>query len=106
MAKIFPTVGNWYQDTSSMQVFEIVAVDEHNSTIEVQYADGDIDEFEIESWGQLHIVTAAAPEDANAGYGASYSDPWEDSPNHINNSYSNPLELIEPEPFSGFDDFM
>ncbi|WP_075185251.1 DUF6763 family protein [Teredinibacter haidensis] len=104
MAKIFPIIGSWFQDTSSMQLFEIVAVDEDSSTIEVQYKDGDIDEFELESWGQLNLLSAAAPEDANAGYGSSYSDTWEDSPDHFNSNYNNPLEMIEPESFTGFDD--
>ncbi|WP_045859918.1 DUF6763 family protein [Teredinibacter purpureus] len=104
MAKIFPVIGVWYQDTSSKQLFEIVALDEDNSAIEIQYEDGDIDEFELDTWGQLNLVVAAAPEDANAGYGASYAEPWEDNPNSINSGYGNPLETIEPEPFLGFDD--
>lgn len=105
MAKVFPSIGNWYQDIGTTQLFEVVAIDEDGGTIEVQYKDGDIGEFELESWGQLSLVTAAAPEDANAGYGTYYDNPWEDSPEYINN-YSNPLEMIEPDSFTGFDDLL
>jgi len=106
MAKLFPTIGNWFQDASTLQVFEVVAVDENNSTIEVQYDDGDIGEFELEMWGQLNLLAAAAPEDPNAGYGTSYSDRWEDSAGHLNGYYTNPLEMIEAESFTGFDDLL
>ncbi|SMF31248.1 hypothetical protein SAMN02745866_02052 [Alteromonadaceae bacterium Bs31] len=106
MAKLFPGIGKWYQDTVSLQLFEVVAVDEDIGAIEVQYLDGDIGEFELEVWGQMNLVSAAAPEDANAGYGASYSDPWEDNPSYINDSSNNPVESIEPESFLGYDDIL
>jgi len=106
MPKVFPNVGAWYQDSDTMQLFEIVATDEDSSTIEVQYLDGDIDEYDLEAWDQLHLLPAAAPEDANAGYGSSYSDPWEDGSNPPTGRFTNPLESIEPEPFSGFDDLL
>ncbi len=105
MAKLFPNIGSWYQDALSSQVFEVVAVDEDQGTIEVQFIDGDIGEYELEVWGQLNLVAAAAPEDANAGYGGSYSEPWEENPAYINGSCS-PLESIEPESFPGYDDFI
>lgn len=108
MAKIFPSIGSWFQDIGTSQLFEVVAIDEDGGTIDVQYEDGDIDEYELESWGQLSLVPAAAPEDANAGYGygASYSDSWEDNPEYNTNSYSNPLEMIEPDSFTDFDDLL
>lgn len=106
MANIFPGVGAWFQDAVTQQLFEVVAVDEESGTIEVQYDDGDIGEFELESWGQMTLLAAAAPEDANAGYGASYSDPWEDEPAGSSALSGNPLEMIEPDSFTGFDDLL
>lgn len=102
MASLFPTIGEWYQDAVSNQVFEVVAVDEKGGTVEVQFADGAIDEYDMESWGQLTLMTAAAPEDANAGYGLpSFDDGWQ---TEVDSFAGNPLEFIEPESFGGFDD--
>ena len=57
MASFFPKVGAWYQELESSTNFEIVAVDEKHGTIEVQYEDGDIAEFDIESWGRMNMIT-------------------------------------------------
>jgi len=105
MASVFPTIGNWYQDVITQQLMEVVAVDEDSGTIEVQYEDGDIDEYDIESWSQLSLSSAAAPEDANAGYEASYEDPW-DNDFGYSSSFNSPLEIIEPDSFSGYDDLL
>ncbi len=101
MASFFPLIGSWYRDTETGQRFEIVAIDEKHKTIEVQYYDGDISEFDIESWGSANIVEVETPEEAYAGYEgmSAFSDE--------NSAFiysGNPIELIEPESFSGFDD--
>lgn len=105
MAIVFPTIGNWYQDSVTMQLLEVVAIDEDTGTIEIQYEDGDIDEFELDSWSQLNLRAAAAPEDPNAGYEASYEDSWEDDSGYMS-SYNSPLETIEPDSFTGYDDLL
>ncbi|WP_188151414.1 DUF6763 family protein [Teredinibacter waterburyi] len=106
MASIFPTVGSCYKDTTTQQTFEVVAVDEANGAIEIQYNNGDIDEFELESWGLMSIIPVAATDDANAGYSSSYEDNWESDPAYINNGFNSPLEMIEADSFTGFDDYI
>lgn len=106
MAAFFPPIGQWYQDAVTNQVFEVVAVDERSSTIEVQYHDGDLTEFDVESWGQLNLLPAEPPEDGNAGYGFAGEDYWSDSDTSFpGGMMSNPLDSIEPDSFTGFDDF-
>jgi len=102
MATLFPTIGQWYQDTNSSSLFEVVAVDEKSRTVEIQYHDGDIGEVDIESWGMSSFIPIDAPEDGNAGYGFSAEEHWQEE--KFNPGYGNPLELIEPELFQGFDD--
>lgn len=104
MALIPPAIGNWYQDVSELQLFEVVALDEKNSTIEIQYEGGEISEFDFDAWNQLHLISAAAPEDGNAGYGFSAEDHWSKE-NPMDFNCNNPLEMIEPDIFPGFDDF-
>ncbi len=104
MASYFPLVGTWYLDTESNQRFEVVAIDEKQKTIEVQYYDGDIGEFDIESWGALTIVETETPEAAYSGYeGVSV---FRDDDDFTMGSFGNPLESIEPESFQGFDDIL
>src|SRR3954462_14374922 len=61
-----PIIGNWYRITGS-ESFEVVAFDEDDGTIELQYFDGTVEEMDIEDWhaekeaGTLEEVEA--PED-------------------------------------------
>lgn len=68
MAKIAPEIGRWYQDAERDLLFEVVAVDEHAGTIEIQYEDGELDEFDEESWQQLILLPAEPPEDWRIPY--------------------------------------
>ena len=99
MASFFPAIGAWYQELATNRLFEIVAVDEKYGTIEVQYEDGDIAEFDMESWGQSDITLSTAPEEGTALFGESSFD-VDSNQNYV----GNPLEEIEPESFTGFDD--
>ncbi len=103
MASQFPPIGAWYSDAVDEQVFEVVAVDEQFGTVEVQYAGGEISEFDLETWNQLSLLRAAPPEDAAAGYELSQEDFLTDEA-AIPHNY-NPLNMIEPDLFQGFDDF-
>ncbi|WP_428821416.1 DUF6763 family protein [Microbulbifer sp. MCCC 1A16149] len=69
MARIAPEIGSWFENFDSGDLFEVVAVDHPSRTIEIQYVDGSVDEIDFHSWPRLPVIGAAAPEDANAGYG-------------------------------------
>jgi hypothetical protein len=63
---IEPIVGDWYR--SHGQLFEVVATDEAERLIEIQHADGSLEELDLDDWliraraGSL--ATAEPPEDA------------------------------------------
>lgn len=65
---IEPVIGDWY--SSHGQLFEVVATDEAEGVIEIQHADGNLEEMELEDWmirvraGSLD--KAESPEDAAA----------------------------------------
>ena len=44
-----PVIGNWYRIQGS-DSFEVVAFDEDDGTIELQYFDGTVEEMDIEDW--------------------------------------------------------
>ncbi|WP_370978500.1 DUF6763 family protein [Agaribacterium sp. ZY112] len=101
MASYYPLVGTWYRDQETQQRFEVVAIDEKQRTIEIQYFDGDISEFDIESWGSLSAIETDAPEEAYSSLeGVS---PFADN-GDSHYLYANPLESIEPDSFTGYDD--
>lgn len=44
-----PVIGHWYRIQGS-DSFEVVAFDEDDGTIELQYFDGTVEEMDIEDW--------------------------------------------------------
>ena len=62
-----PIIGDWYKDDLD-QLFEIVAIDDAAATIEVQFSDGEIAEYDMETWDNLDAVPTAPPEDWSAPF--------------------------------------
>src|SRR3984893_3069762 len=49
MNAIRPIVGQWYRGGTN-ELFEVVAIDDHDQTIEIQYFDGTVAEMEFDYW--------------------------------------------------------
>ena len=62
MSNPTPAIGQWYRRTGG-ETFEVVAVDPDDSTIEIQYFDGTIEELELDEWNTDPVVAQEAPED-------------------------------------------
>jgi len=66
MNVIKPVVGQRYRGGTS-ELFEVVAIDEDDETIEIQYFDGTVNEIDFEAWNEQLldglIDMADAPED-------------------------------------------
>jgi hypothetical protein len=84
-----PDVGNWYKDQEANNVFEVVASDDLDQYVEIQYFAGEIEEVDLETWYELDLRKIPAPED--------YSGPFELSREDL--SYSD--DTIHPEDWSG-----
>lgn len=98
-----PLIGEWYTDLVNRQLFEIVAYDDHGSSVEIQYVDGEVGAFDMESWHSLNLEVAAPPEDWTASYEMSQED-------HGFNDFSSesvedPLAMLEPESMLGYDEY-
>lgn len=61
-AQYAPTVGDWYK-TLAGDSFEIVAFDEDDQTVEIQYEDGSIEELDLDTWYDLEIEPIDSPAD-------------------------------------------
>jgi hypothetical protein len=66
MNVIKPVVGQWYRGGTN-ELFEVVAIDDDDQTIEIQYFDGTVAEVDFDSWNEQlldELIDAAdAPED-------------------------------------------
>ncbi len=61
-----PRIGDWYR-VSGGELFEVVAVDDDDATIDIQYFDGTLEEMDREDWESQWeegaLEAAEAPED-------------------------------------------
>lgn len=60
---IEPTIGSWYHDLANDDVFQVVATDEDEGTVELQFFTGDIEEMSINEWRGLDLEVTDPPED-------------------------------------------
>ena len=67
MAGPQPNIGDWYRQKEGGALFEVVAFDDDDGTIEIQYFDGTVEEMDVEDWeGQWDdgaLEAAEPPED-------------------------------------------
>jgi Family of unknown function (DUF6763) len=57
-----PEVFNWYQHLDKGQKFRVIAMDDSNALVEIQYFDGDLDEIDLDVWKDLDIEPIETPE--------------------------------------------
>lgn len=58
-----PNIGNWYKNIEDNSLFEVVASDFKDDYVEVQYFNGEIDEFDYDTWYNLELKNMPEPED-------------------------------------------
>ena len=96
-----PRVGSWYQALDQDLIFEVVAYDEDEQSIEVQYIDGELDEFDDESWAELALEEIDEPEDWRNAYELSKED-YDDHDDRISaHGLSDALNDVEPDDIDG-----
>jgi hypothetical protein len=57
-----PVRGQWYQNLEDGETFLVLSVDEDAELIEIQYADGDIEEIDYDTWTEMDLEKAEQPE--------------------------------------------
>ena len=66
MAAPQPSIGDWYR-LSGEELFEVVAIDDDEGTIDIQYFDGTVEEMDVDDWNaqwdEGSLEAAEAPED-------------------------------------------
>lgn len=94
MAVQFPVIGNWFRRPNGV-LFEVVAVDEEDGTIEFQQFDGTIGEIEIENWPQLLLIEVSAPEDWSGSVDMDPEDYVGRKEGEMPNGYHDPLAFLD-----------
>lgn len=94
MAVVFPVIGHWYR-RSNGTLFEVVAVDEQDATVELQYFDGTIDEVDLENWPGLLIERVRSPEDWSGAVDIDPIDAITSDGVDVSPGWHDPLEILE-----------
>ncbi len=61
--ELIPTAGRWYHDLERDESFKVVTVDEDDDLVEIQHADGEIEELESAEWYEMDLERIEEPED-------------------------------------------
>ena len=94
MALLTPTIGTWYRRPNG-SLFEVVAVDSNDATVEVQFFDGTIDEIEFDVWTDLLIEAVGAPEDWSGSVDMDPEDYLGPDGSELPTGFHDPLEFLD-----------
>jgi len=93
--RLEPEVGKWYRNETGSS-FEVVAMDEEEGIVEIQYFDGAIEELDLESWYSQILQPSAEPEDWSGPFDDLVADDFGDTEvaRHPDER-GNPLETLD-----------
>ena len=94
MAIEAPVIGYWYRRTNG-NLLKIVAVDEDDATIEVQFFDGTIDEVDVDTWNGLLLERVDPPEDWSGSVDMDPEDFSGTENGEIPPGYHDPLSFLD-----------
>ena len=97
--EIDPIVGNWYAHLDKGQRFTVTALNEADSTVELQHFDGDLEEISLSDWYDLEIELSEEPENWSGALDISEVDDFGTAvTDTTTDDWSEPLkEFREPE---------
>jgi hypothetical protein len=105
MKMLSPVVGGWYKDLQTGGLFEVVDWDPSSLTIELQYLDGEVSEYDLDVWREMLLQRAEPPEDWRAAFELDDEDLLDpDLPMHPQD-WGNPLNFIEPDTMYGVEEY-
>jgi len=95
MNVIKPIVGQWYRGGTN-ELFEVVAIDDDDQTIEIQYFDGTVAEVDFDAWNEQlldELIDAAdAPEDWSGAVDMEAEDLDREFEDNVRSAWSNPQD--------------
>jgi hypothetical protein len=94
MAIQYPVIGQWFTRPNGT-LFEVVAIDEDDATVEIQQFDGTIDEVDIDRWPELLLTEASAPEDWSGSVDMDPEDYVGKKGSEMPSGYHDPLAFLD-----------
>jgi len=94
MATQYPSIGQWFRRPDGT-LFEVVAVDEDDMTVEIQLFDGTIGEFDIDRWPELLLKEVSAPEDWSGSMDMDPEDYTGKKDVDLPSGYNDPLAFLD-----------
>jgi len=94
MAIQYPVIGRWFRRPNGT-LFEVVAIDEDDATVEIQLFDGTIDEVDIDRWPELLLMEVSAPEDWSGSVDMDPEDYVGRKDSEMPNGYHDPLAFLD-----------
>lgn len=68
MSSADPILNNWYQDAETGRSFRVVALENGGDSIEVQYRNGDLGEYDAATWEDSAFLPAEPDSDWSAPF--------------------------------------
>jgi len=94
MAVQYPVIGQWFSRPGGT-LFEVVAIDEADKTVEIQQFDGTIDEVDIERWPEFFLNEVSAPEDWSGSVDMDPEDYTGKKDLEVPSGYHDPLAFLD-----------
>jgi len=94
MAMLYPIIGQWFSRPNGT-LFEVVAIDDDDRTVEIQQFDGTIDEVDIDNWSDLMLTEVSAPEDWSGSVDMDPEDFVGKNNSEIPSGYHDPLAFLD-----------
>lgn len=57
-----PVPGQWYEDLEEESLFQVLSVDPDEELVQIQHEDGEIEEFDLDTWHELDLDKGTEPE--------------------------------------------
>ena len=104
MTAPIPIVGDWYRRANGA-LFEVVAIDRDDGTIEIQHFDGTVEELDLESWEEQELEEARAPEDWTGSVDVEPEDYAADREIAASSNWDDPLTSLDRAEASGYSEW-
>ena len=101
MRALEPCTGHWYKDLQTGAIFEVVAWDHDSQSVVTQHIDGELGEYDLDSWHELPLTEVETPEDWRNPFELDSDDGMDPDLPFQPENWSGPLNCIEPEFMNG-----
>lgn len=94
MSLPIPAIGEWYRKPGGV-LFEVIAINDQDSTIDIQHFDGTVEELDFAAWEDAEYQPADPPEDYSGSLDIEREDYNMDLERPSGQDWKDPLEYLD-----------